>query len=321
MPQRWIPISETAKAVYMAGFQYDPDQDIISSRMDAWQRKFGYAYAYDLAAPVTISAVIDCEPFFFRYNKIDWMIELWKGQYGLETGGEIGVYRSGRTRIILDSTLGNRLHDPGNSKFFDCVKDHECLMMSFTLKRNGVPLFSRGPEISWWLTGFKWGVLSKPGELVMDLCIRMPEPMMREAFVNAVKGAGYQNIEIDGDSVSFTFDKPKTIQPRSDPKFKSFVDSAQALNSNIVANYQDLQLENNDPNMIQDEVAGEFIGYFDFYHPRLFNDRLITVLKDIGYRQSDLTKALKYILKPKSKSAFIRRIWTALTRFFKKIFS
>lgn len=25
-----------------------------------------------------------------------------------------------------------------------------------TTYRNGVPLYSRGPEIDWWLTGFKW---------------------------------------------------------------------------------------------------------------------------------------------------------------------
>ena len=95
------------------------DQDIIFSRMNAWQRDFGYAYVYDFVAPATINAIIDCEPFFFRYNNKDWMIELWKGQYGFETGAEIGVYVS--KQPLLDYIIGYRPHDPDNAKFFDCA--------------------------------------------------------------------------------------------------------------------------------------------------------------------------------------------------------
>src|SRR5690242_20482520 len=91
MPTPWTPTSVLAQAVYLAGFLYDPDQDIIYSRMDALQRNFGYAFGYDAAA-LAMNAVIDCEPVFFDYDGKHWMIELWKGQYGLETGCEIGVY-------------------------------------------------------------------------------------------------------------------------------------------------------------------------------------------------------------------------------------
>ena len=50
-----------------------------------------YAYGYDAAA-LAMNAIIDCEPIFFDYAGKTWLIELWKGQYGLETGCEIGVY-------------------------------------------------------------------------------------------------------------------------------------------------------------------------------------------------------------------------------------
>jgi len=43
MPSPSTPTSALAHAVYAAGFLYDPDQDIIYSRMDALQRNFGYA--------------------------------------------------------------------------------------------------------------------------------------------------------------------------------------------------------------------------------------------------------------------------------------
>ena len=36
--------------------------------------------------------IIDCEPVRFYYGGKKWLIELWKGQYGMTTGCEIGVY-------------------------------------------------------------------------------------------------------------------------------------------------------------------------------------------------------------------------------------
>lgn len=81
-PAPWKPTSSLGLAVYEAGFLYDPDQGIIYSRLDAVQRDFGYAYGYDAAA-VGMTALIDCEPIFFDYAGKHWMIELWKGQYGL----------------------------------------------------------------------------------------------------------------------------------------------------------------------------------------------------------------------------------------------
>jgi hypothetical protein len=314
MAQSWTPKSDVAKAVHLAGFQYDPQQDIIFSRMDAWQREFGYAFAYDLAAPVTISAIIDCEPFFFHYDKKDWMIELWKGQYGLETGCEIGVYVSTRQQLLLDSTLGKRPHDPANSRFFDCADDKERLKLSFTLNRNGVPLFSRGPEDHWWLTGFKWGVLSTPEELAMDLSITFPVAAMRKAFVAALEKAGYQNISMNAETVSFRFDKPTSMQPRLDPSCKVFVQSAWDNNSKIVKHYQYLKLSNNDPN----QIPGEFAAYFDVYNPKHFKQHLVTALQPGEYSLQHVDEALESLFKQTLHP--LTRILNSVINFFKKLF-
>jgi hypothetical protein len=152
----WAPQSALAWAVVAAGFWYDPGQDIIFSRMDPLQRLFGYAYAYD-EAMLAIDSIIDCEPIFFDYAGKYWMIELWKGQYGLETGCEIGVYNrtigsSSFLYDILDSTIGQRPNEsnPSHNLFFDCANNSELLTMSSTLYRNGQEVFSRGPEKHWW---------------------------------------------------------------------------------------------------------------------------------------------------------------------------
>jgi UDP-2,3-diacylglucosamine pyrophosphatase LpxH len=248
----WVPTSPLAQAVDAAGFLYDPDQDIIYSRMYPLQRQLGYAYAYDAAA-LTMSAVLDCEPIFFDYGGRTWMIELWKGQYGLETGCEIGVYyrsigSSSPLYRFLDATVGRRPHDPAPSHnlFFDCVDDPDRLLLSSVLYRGGQRLFSRGPEKHWWLTGFKWGVLSRPEDLTMDVSITCLSAEMREALVEALEIMGYDELTVSADTVSFTFDTPHTFQPRSDvPELASAVNLG---NNAVVLAYNALGLPNNDPN-------------------------------------------------------------------------
>ncbi|MBN2351608.1 MAG: DUF4474 domain-containing protein [Spirochaetales bacterium] len=119
VPGQWAAKSDIAKLVETAGFLYDPEQDIIYSRIDALQKDFGYSLLYDDLAPVMIGAVIDCEPVYFDYGGDSWMIELWKVQYGIETGAEIGVYYVKREEKValynrLKSDLGLADNDPNN---------------------------------------------------------------------------------------------------------------------------------------------------------------------------------------------------------------
>ncbi|MBT8339719.1 MAG: DUF4474 domain-containing protein [Desulfatitalea sp.] len=292
MTAEWKPESNLAKIVYEAGFKYDPDQDILFSRRDARQRRFGYAYAYDVAAPAIISAIIDCEPFFFIYDDKHWMIELWKGHYGLGPGGEIGVYVSPRPDPILDATIGHRPHDPDNGKFFVCAKDSERLQMSFTLNCNGTSLFSREPQMHWWLTGFKWGILSTPEQLTMDLKIGFPNGVMKEQFILAVDRAGYDNIQIDGNTVGFTFARPTTKQPRFDPMCASVVETVRKNNAERVWRFSQLGLPNSDPNL----APAHFGAYFDAYRKNRMRKPLLDVMQGHNIAKREANKALNVLL-------------------------
>jgi hypothetical protein len=251
----WVPTSPLAQAVDEAGFLYDPDQDIIYSKMYPFQRQLGYAYAYDAGA-LAMSAVLDCEPIFFDYNGKTWMIELWKGQYALETGCEIGVYSrpivsSSPLYDLLDETVGRRERDPNPSHnlFFDCVDDPDRLLLSSVLYRNGQKLFSRGPESHWWLTGFKWGVLSRPEDLTMELSITCPNAEMLTALVAALQNTGYDELNVWDNRVEFTFDKPFTFQPRRETP--EVVAAVNDINGAEVDAYNALGFPNNDPNEIE----------------------------------------------------------------------
>jgi UDP-2,3-diacylglucosamine pyrophosphatase LpxH len=290
----WVPTSALAQAVDAAGFRYDPEQDIIYSKMYPAQRELGYAYAYDAAA-VTMSAVLDCEPIFFDYGGKTWMIELWKGQYGLETGCEIGVYyraigSSSPLYDLLDATVGRRAHDPNPSHnlFFECVDDSDRLVLSSVLYRDGQRLFSRGPQRHWWLTGFRWGVLSRPEDLTMDVSITCLSAEMRSALVNALRGMGYEDLSVSANTVGFTFDTPRSFQPRSE--VPEVVVAVNVANAAIVAAYNAFGFPRNDPNVVASGADRLIASSVSIYSPAFFAEAACGLLRvaDFGLSTSSL---------------------------------
>jgi len=187
------------------GFAYDPSQDVFYSLNDCWQRKFGYCRLYDEASAV-FSMIIDCEPIYFRYREKKWLIEFWKGQYGMTTGAEVGIYYTSEPDLDIPGIF--------TGTFFHCPKDEDRINMSFVLRKNGNVLFTR-TGYHWWLTGFRLGEFSQPSELSMDIMLDLHDREMAEAFVRGLKEAGYTENEygIRGRRVFVHFDKPHTPQP------------------------------------------------------------------------------------------------------------
>ena len=59
---------------------------------ECWQKNFGFNEVYDTFAPVTMM-YYDTVRTTFEYGGKEWMIQTWKGQYGVMfVGGEVGVY-------------------------------------------------------------------------------------------------------------------------------------------------------------------------------------------------------------------------------------
>ena len=66
------------------GFSYDPGQEVFVGRVDAWQRREGYERLFDKLA-TKFNMVMDAFPIYFDYQDRTWLIEFWKGQYGINT--------------------------------------------------------------------------------------------------------------------------------------------------------------------------------------------------------------------------------------------
>jgi hypothetical protein len=187
------------------GYAYDGNQNVFYSVMYPWQRKLGYCRLYDVSS-AAVGMVIDSEPIYFDYGGRKWMIELWKGQYGITTGAEIGVY----------NTTGPDLNIPGifNGTFYFCAGDEDTLSMTYTLIKKDKVLFSRAGR-HWWLTGFRLGEYAKPSWLTMEASITFKDGEMQSAFLEGLRKTGYTQDEIrySGNTVLILFTKPHSRQP------------------------------------------------------------------------------------------------------------
>lgn len=179
------------------GYAYLPEQDIFTSRLDVWQRDFGYCTLYDKAA-FRFNMIFDCLPVYFNYDGRTWLLELWKGQYGINSGAEIGVYYADR---ILDK-------QEYHTTLFKSVEDRDMPALSFRLFRKGVQIADVCAR-HWWLTAFSMGRFSEPADLYMQACITFPTHSMAHAFIDGLTGCGYpkDDICLNCNTVTFPFTK------------------------------------------------------------------------------------------------------------------
>lgn len=170
-------------------YQYSYIDDYYyTNDKEAWQYNFGFGKIYDFVSPY-ILLEYDYIRVFFTYEDKDWMLQMWKGQYGLIFyGGEIGIY--------------NRDHvDDGMSEwtFFNCPAEEDWLNMEMTLwheELNGewTREFTREYDKYWWCTGFKNGHLrvEEPAdELRLTGRITLKDEEMTKLVVDGLVECGF----------------------------------------------------------------------------------------------------------------------------------
>lgn len=167
------------------GFKYSQKDKCFITAEDAWQRNFGYNEVYDGSAPV-IAITYDTIRVKFDYDGMEWMIQYWKGQYGMVmVGAEIGIY---------NRPAGT----PGTH--YECANDETKLLQSMTVYRRVdgkyKQIFARSPSRTWWCTGFIPGTLGAgqynvpaeaTRELKVDSKLTLQSPEMAQAFMAGLR--------------------------------------------------------------------------------------------------------------------------------------
>ncbi len=163
------------------------DDYFYTNDKECWQDTFGYARIYDLAAPYVVLEY-DYTRVFFTYEDRDFMIQLWKGQYGyLFYGSEIGIY----TKDVSEK-------DPGYLTFYGKAEKEYWPTMEMTLYHENsdgewVREFTRDYDKYWWCTGFKIGHLRQvepADELRMVSKITFKDAKMAKEFALGLKACG-----------------------------------------------------------------------------------------------------------------------------------
>ena len=135
-------------------YQYSYIDDYYyTNDKDAWQYNFGFGKIYDFVSPY-ILLEYDYIRVFFTYENKDWMLQMWKGQYGLVFyGGEVGIYTKEHSDKGIDEWT-----------FFNCPAEEDWINMEMTLWHEDINgnwnrEFTREYDKYWWCTGFKNGHL------------------------------------------------------------------------------------------------------------------------------------------------------------------
>lgn len=169
------------------GFAYDPSQDIFYSTKYPVQRIFGYNSLYD-AFSSRFGLYYITQRIRFEYGGKSWMIQLWKGQYGVTVGGEVGIYYRDSDNFI---------------RHFEAIADEDLVMMGFQLCKNGKPYLERGPEKHWWLTGFRILDVAVPTQLSMVIFFDWEIPEMADAFESGLHNMVLTDITFVRDGTRF----------------------------------------------------------------------------------------------------------------------
>ena len=177
---------ETAKVL---SYKYDPDGGYFyTDDKNCWQRNFGFNEGYDSMAPLGMMNY-DTVRVKFVYDNQEWLIQMWKGQYGYAfVGGEIGLY---------NRKLG------ASGTHYNCAKQDDWLdmEMAFVWDRshngNYQTIFTRDYGKYWWCTGFvpglETGAPRDQFRLVAHITFESEE--MANAFCENFEKQGFRRVE------------------------------------------------------------------------------------------------------------------------------
>lgn len=172
----------------IASYKYDPDGNYYyTDDKNAWQSNFGFNKGYDSMAPITMM-YYDTVRTEFTYDNQEWLVQIWKGQYGYAfVGGEVGVY----TRKVGS---GGSHYNCADKK--DWLKMEMCFMWDENATGEYRPVFNRDYTDYWWCTGFVVGFDGGKNRHQFRLVthITFKDVEMANAFCEAFEANGFKRV-------------------------------------------------------------------------------------------------------------------------------
>lgn len=109
----------------LLGFNYDESTGTYYTTEGSLQNAWGFGASIDEFAPL-LGMDLHHKEFVFQIDDKEYLLELWKGEYGwgITSGGEVGIY----TRPIEEAYVNPREEDGENFDiFYDCAEGDDRL--------------------------------------------------------------------------------------------------------------------------------------------------------------------------------------------------
>ncbi len=190
------PLQSYVDENQIAGYSYEPTGGFYYlDDKNCWQKDAKYNEIYDNFAPA-VAMAIDQIRVHFTYENKDWMIQLWKGQYGwLLVGAETAVYTA---------PIGSYTGSISDINHYNCADKEDWLNMQlecyWSENNDGhyKKIFTRECDKYWWATGFVKGQLTKytipRSELKVKNRITFKSKEMADLFVLELRKCGFEEI-------------------------------------------------------------------------------------------------------------------------------
>ena len=199
-----MPWRSLMEKISILGYRYSYEDDYYyTDDIHCWQKYFGFNFAYDTIAPLMLFEY-DYPRVFFTYGGKDWMIQMWKGQYGaVFYGSEVGVYNKPEGR-----QAATRL------AHYAAASEEDFLQIGTSLYRQNYSTGEYSLEFEvpyathWWATGFVPGHLldtTPCSELRTVTHITLKDEEMAILFADGLSECGFREVHEKDNIQSDTF--------------------------------------------------------------------------------------------------------------------
>lgn len=163
---------DPTKGMLGLGYNFSVKEILAFSPINIWMRNFGFCLFYDIFSYTTPFFNYNTRRIKFDYDGLEWMIQVWKGNYLVSNGGEVGIY----TR------------KPGSiGTFYNCATDEQMMTMSIDIYHDDELLMHRDPTLHWWLNGFVMDdTLYLAKSMTAVFSVEMKDEEMVNAFTQAI---------------------------------------------------------------------------------------------------------------------------------------
>ncbi len=173
------------------GFNFSITEMMVYATSEAWMRDFGFCLFYDLAAnSMPLLWNYNTRRFRFEYDGLEWMVQIWKGNYLIANGAEVGLY--------------NRPPEKFGS-YYDSATNDQMIPMLMQLYAGDELIVEQEEQMHWWINGFRInGVHYPASSLTLVFTLTMPDEEMLSAFCEAIEKNFRKDVNymVDGLKVS-----------------------------------------------------------------------------------------------------------------------